>query len=134
MGADFTVNYRSDADWGSTVAEWADGRGVDHVVEVGGPATLAQSIAAVRVGGHISLIGVLTGRGGEVPTAALMAKQARLQGLIVGSRREQQDFVRALDAGGIRPVIDRRFPLEALADAFRFEMSAAHFGKIGIEW
>uniref|UniRef100_UPI002629C286 zinc-binding dehydrogenase n=1 Tax=uncultured Sphingomonas sp. TaxID=158754 RepID=UPI002629C286 len=102
--------------------------------EVGGPGTLAQSIEAVRVGGHISLIGVLTGAGGEVPTAALMARQARLQGLIVGSRREQQDFVRALDAATIRPVIDRRFALEALADAFRFEMSGGHFGKIGIEW
>jgi len=88
----------------------------------------------VRIGGHISLIGVLTGRGGEVPTAALMAKQARLQGLIVASRRDQQAFVRALDATGIRPVIDRRFPLDRLADAFAFEMSGEHFGKIGIEW
>lgn len=134
MGADFTVNYRSDADWGSTVVDWADGRGVDHVVEVGGPATLAQSIAAVRVGGHISLIGVLTGRGGEVPTAALMAKQARLQGLIVGSRREQQDFVRALEVTGIRPVVDRRFGLSELAEAFRFQEGGDHFGKIGVEW
>ncbi|WP_230769734.1 zinc-dependent alcohol dehydrogenase family protein [Sphingomonas sp. Leaf4] len=134
LGADFTVNYRNDQDWGATVAAWADGRGVDHVVEVGGPATLAQSIAAVRVGGHISLIGVLTGRGGEVPTAALMAKQARLQGLIVGSRRAQQDFVRALDATGIRPVIDRRFPLTELAEAFRFQEGGDHFGKIGVEW
>jgi len=134
LGADFTINYRSEDAWGRTVAEWTGGRGVDHVVEVGGPATLAQSIDAVRVGGHISLIGVLTGRGGEVPTAALMAKQARLQGLIVGSRREQQDFVRALEATSIRPVVDRRFPLDQLADAFAFEASGSHFGKIGIEW
>jgi len=134
LGANFTLNYRERPDWGSAVREWTGGRGVDHVVEVGGPGTLAQSIEAVRVGGHISLIGVLTGGAGEVPTAALMAKQARLQGLIVGSRREQQDFVRALESSGIRPVIDRRFPLERLADAFRFEMSGGHFGKIGIEW
>ncbi|KQN77708.1 zinc-dependent alcohol dehydrogenase family protein [Sphingomonas sp. Leaf62] len=134
MGADFTVNYRSDPDWGATAAQWADGRGIDHVVEVGGPATLAQSIAAVRVGGHISLIGVLTGRGGEVPTAALMAKQARLQGLIVGSRREQQDFVRALEVTGIRPVVDRRFGLDELADAFRYQEGGEHFGKIGVAW
>ena len=134
MGADFTVNYREVTEWGAAVRDWTDARGVDYVVEVGGPGTLAQSIEAVRVGGHISLIGVLTGASGDVPTAALMAKQARLQGLIVGSRREQQDFVRALDNGAIRPVIDRRFPLDQLADAFRYEMSAAHFGKIGIEW
>ncbi|WP_271300065.1 zinc-dependent alcohol dehydrogenase family protein [Sphingomonas sp. CV7422] len=133
LGADFTVNYRTDEDWGQTVFDWAEG-GVDHVVEVGGPGTLAQSITAVRVGGHISLIGVLTGVSGEVPTAALMGKQARLQGLIVGSRREQQEFVRALDATGIRPVIDRRFPLDRLADAFQYEMDGNHFGKIGVEW
>lgn len=134
MGADFTLNYRSQPDWGAAIRGWTGGRGVDHVVEVGGPGTLAQSIEAVRVGGHISLIGVLTGGAGEVPTAALMARQARLQGLIVGSRREQQDMIRALDASGIRPVIDRRFRLEDLADAFRYEMSGGHFGKIGIEW
>ena len=134
LGADFTLNYREHSEWGKAVRDWSDGRGVDHVVEVGGPGTLAQSIEAVRVGGHISLIGVLTGGAGQVPTAALMAKQARLQGLIVGSRREQQAFVRALDATGIRPVVDRRFPLEALGDAFRYEMGAGHFGKIGVEW
>ena len=134
LGADFCVNYRDTPEWGTVVKDWTGGRGVDHVVEVGGPGTLAQSIQAVRVGGHISLIGVLTGGAGEVPTVALMSKQARLQGLIVGSRREQQEFVRALDAGGIRPIIDRRFPLEQLAEAFRFETSGEHFGKIGIEW
>lgn len=134
LGADFLLNYRQEPEWGRVVRDWTGGRGVDHVVEVGGPGTLAQSITAVRVGGHISLIGVLTGNAGEVPTAALMARQARMQGLIVGSRREQQDFVRALDDGVIRPVVDRRFPLERLGDAFRFEAGAGHFGKIGIEW
>ncbi|UYY60319.1 zinc-dependent alcohol dehydrogenase family protein [Sphingomonas sp. S2-65] len=134
MGADFTVNYRETAEWGRAVRDWTGGLGVDHVVEVGGPGTVAQSIEAVRLGGHISLIGVLTGGAGEVPTAALMAKQARLQGLIVGSRRQQRDFVRALDGGAIRPVIDRTFALEELADAFRYEASAAHFGKIGVAW
>ena len=134
LGADFTLNYRETPEWGRAIADWTGGLGVDHVVEVGGPGTLAQSIGAVRVGGHISLIGVLTGASGEVPTAALMAKQARLQGLIVGSRRMQQDFVRAIEAKDIRPVIDRRFPLDRLADAFAYEQSAGHFGKIGVEW
>jgi NADPH:quinone reductase-like Zn-dependent oxidoreductase len=134
LGADETINYRAEPEWGARVQALTDGRGVDHVVEVGGPGTLPQSIRAVRVGGHISLIGVLTGRGGEIPTALLMAKQARLQGLIVGSRRQQQDFVRALDDGALRPVIDRVFPLDGLAEAFRYEESAGHFGKIGVEW
>ncbi len=134
LGADFTLNYRDESDWGRKVVDWTGGRGVDHVVEVGGPGTLAQSITAVRVGGHISLIGVLTGNSGEVPTAALMGKQARLQGLIVGSRQEQQEFVCAIDATGIKPVVDRRFPLDQLAEAFALQQSGAHFGKIGIKW
>ncbi|USI72765.1 zinc-dependent alcohol dehydrogenase family protein [Sphingomonas morindae] len=133
LGAEWTINYRRHPEWGAAVAEWSGG-GVDHVVEVGGPATLAQSITAVRVDGHIALIGVLTGVAGDVPTAALMAKQARLQGLIVGSRAMQIDFVRALEATGIRPVIDRRFPLDLLADAFAHQQSGEHFGKVGIEW
>lgn len=134
LGADHTINYKRHEDWGVRVRDWTGGRGVDHVIEVGGPGTLPQSIAAVRVGGHISLIGVLTGRGGEVPTAALMAKQARLQGIIVGSRREQADMVRAIEATGYRPVIDRSFGLEQIADAFRFQASGAHFGKICLEF
>ncbi|GAA4765843.1 NAD(P)-dependent alcohol dehydrogenase [Stakelama sediminis] len=131
LGAEYLLNYHETPEWGAKIRDWSDG-GVDHVVEVGGPGTLAQSIDAVRIGGHIHLIGVLTGRGGEVPTAKLMAKQVRLQGLIVGSRDHQRDFVRALNAGGIKPVIDRCFPLEELADAFRMEERGEHFGKIGV--
>ncbi len=134
LGADYTINYREHADWGARVRDWTGGCGVDHVVEVGGPGTLAQSIAAVAIGGHIALIGVLTGRAGEIPTAHLMAKQARLHGLLVGSRKHQIDFIRALDATNIKPVIDRRFGLDQIADAFRFEAGGHHFGKICLEF
>ena len=134
MGADHTINYKRDESWGQTVLDLTEGRGVDHVIEVGGPGTLPQSITACRIGGHIALIGVLTGRAGEVPTAALMAKHQRLQGLIVGSRRHQTDMVRAIDAIGLKPVIDRSFALEDIADAFRHEESGAHFGKICLEF
>lgn len=133
LGADHTINYREDPSWGRTVLELTGGRGADHVVEVGGPGTLPQSVRAVRIGGHIALIGVLTGAAGEVPTALLMAKQARLQGLIVGSRRHQADFVRALEATGLRPVLDRSFGLAETAEAFRHQESGAHFGKIVVE-
>ena len=133
LGADHVINYRETPEWGRAVQELTDGRGADHVIEVGGPGTLAQSIRAVRVGGHISLICVLTGAAGDVPTAMLMARQARLQGLLVGSRRDQADFVRALEATGLRPVIDRRRPLAEAADAFREMESARHFGKIVLE-
>ncbi|WP_144148365.1 zinc-dependent alcohol dehydrogenase family protein [Paraburkholderia sp. BCC1884] len=130
LGADETINYRENPEWGKQVRQLTHGRGVDHVVEVGGPGTLPQSITACRIGGHIALIGVLTGRAGPVPTAALMARQQRLQGLIVGSRQEQLDMIRALEVTGIKPVIDSTFSLEKLADAFRHEESGAHFGKI----
>ena len=133
LGADFTVNYKTDPDWGKTVLNWTGKRGVDHVLEIGGPGTLAQSINAVRIGGHIALIGILTGLKGEVPTMLLMAKQIKLKGIIVGSRAHQIDMVRGLEATGIRPVIDKTFPLVGLADAFRYEESAQHFGKICVE-
>jgi NADPH:quinone reductase-like Zn-dependent oxidoreductase len=134
LGADHLINYKRTPEWGRAVRDLTGGRGVDHIVEVGGPGTLPQSIAAVAVGGHIALIGVLTGAEGTVPTARLMARQARLQGLIVGSRQHQMDFVRALDGADLRPVVDRSFPLEGIADAFRLEESGAHFGKIGLEF
>lgn len=134
LGADHTINYRREPDWGGRVRAWSGGRGVEHVIEVGGPGTLPQSIEAVRVGGHIALIGVLTGRSGEVPTAALMRKQVRLQGLVVGSRRQQFAFVRALEATALRPVIDRSFGLAEIAEAFRYEAAGRHFGKLCLEY
>jgi NADPH:quinone reductase-like Zn-dependent oxidoreductase len=132
LGAAHTINYTTTPNWGRRVIELTDGRGADIVVEVGGPGTLPQSIEAARVGGHIALIGVLTGRSGDVPTVLLMAKQQRLQGLIVGSRRQQLDLVRALEVTGVRPIIDRTFPLDELAEAFRYEASGSHLGKIAI--
>ena len=130
MGADLTLNYKTDPDWGESVRKLTGKRGVDHVLEIGGPGTLAQSITAVRVGGHISLIGILTGLKGEVPTMLLMAKQIKLKGIIVGAREHQRDMIRGLEATGIRPIIDKTFPLAGLADAFRHEEGAGHFGKI----
>lgn len=134
LGADHTINYKAEPEWGMAAQRWTQGRGVDHVIELGGPGTLAQSIVASRVGGHISLIGTLTGGGGQVPTAAMMIKHIRLQGLIVGSRLQQKQMVQGLEATGIRPVIDRSFPLAGLADAFRYQESGRHFGKICVEF
>lgn len=130
LGADVVINYRETPDWGAAVLSATGGRGADIVVEVGGPDTLAQSITACAQGGHIALIGVLTGFSGEVPTVQLMAKQQRLQGLIVGNREQQQDMVRALDGFDWRPVIDRSFALDQIAEAFAWQQSGRHFGKI----
>jgi NADPH:quinone reductase-like Zn-dependent oxidoreductase len=134
LGAAHTINYRKEPQWGEAVKKWTGGKGVDHVIEVGGPGTLEQSIQAVKVGGHIALIGVLTGFSGQVPTAALMAKQITLHGFIVGSRQHQKDFIKALDATKLRPVIDKVFKLESLAEAFRYEGEGKHFGKICVEY
>ncbi len=134
LGADHTINYRSEPKWGQAVLDLTGGRGVDHVLEIGGPGTLPQSITAARVGGHVSLIGILTGLAGNVPTILMMVKQIKLQGIIVGNRRHQQEMVRAFNANpAVRPVIDRTFPLTGLADAFRHEEGATHFGKICVE-
>lgn len=132
MGADHVLNYKAEPEWGKAARNWA-GEGVDHVVEIGGAGTLPQSIQAARPGGHISLIGVLAGVQGPVPTVLLMQKQIRLIGITVGNRRSQQEMVAAIEATGIKPVIDRHFPLDQLADAFRHQESGRHFGKIAID-
>ncbi len=134
LGADHTINYRSEPNWGDAAKKFTGGRGVDHVVEIGGAGTMAQSIRASKIGGHIALIGVLAGFQGDVSTVTIMGMQLRVQGLTVGSRQSQQDMIRAIDANGIRPVIDSSFPLERLADAFRHQESNTHFGKICVEW
>jgi NADPH:quinone reductase-like Zn-dependent oxidoreductase len=133
LGADMTLNYKTTPDWGPVVRKMTGG-GADHVIEVGGPGTLPNSILAAKVGGHIALIGALTGRSGEIPTPMIFYRQLRVQGLIVGNRRQQTDMVRAIEATGLKPVIDKMFPLDGLADAFRHEEAGKHFGKICVEF
>ena len=130
LGADHLINYKSDPKWGRSAAALVAGQGVDAVVEIGGPGTLSQSIHACRIGGHISLIGVLTGVAGEVPTALAMSRNVTIKGITVGSRQEQQEMIAAIDANGIQPVIDSTFPLDQIAAAFRHQISQSHFGKI----
>jgi NADPH:quinone reductase-like Zn-dependent oxidoreductase len=133
LGADELINYRQIEAWGAKAMEITGGRGVDTVVEIGGAGTLDQSMIAARVGGHIALIGVLAGFAGPVQTALLMAKNLRVQGLTVGSRAQQLAMIAGIEATGIRPVLDRHFALESLVDAFRYQASNAHFGKIVID-
>lgn len=130
LGADHVINYNDEKNWGNAVLALTHGSGVDVVVEVGGPATLAQSIRACKVGGHIALIGVLTGRSGEVPTMELMAKQITLQGIIVGSREQQQEMINALNTFNWKPIIDSTFSIDQLSEAFKYQESGKHFGKI----
>ena len=134
LGADLVINYKEQPEWGDAVLAATGGRGADIVVEVGGPGTLPQSIRACAVGGHIALIGVLTGFAGAVPTVEMMRKQQTLKGLIVGSREQQQDMVRALENFGWKPVIDSRYPLEQMVAAFEHQAAGRHFGKICLEY
>jgi len=134
LGADHVVNYREVEKWGEAVLALTDGMGVEHVVEVGGPNTLSQSLIAARTGAHVAIIGAVGGFTIDtIPFRIVQAKRLRLQGVTVGNRRDQIDMVRAIDASTVKPVIDRTFPLEKLADAFRYLQSGQHFGKVCIE-
>jgi NADPH:quinone reductase-like Zn-dependent oxidoreductase len=133
LGADHLVNYRQTPEWGTAAAALTGGRGVDVVVEIGGAGTLGQSVTATRIGGHISLIGVLAGFAGEVPTAVIMSKNIAVKGVTVGSRQEQEEMIRAREVSTIRPVIDSTFPLDGIAAAFAHQLSQKHFGKICLE-
>ncbi len=134
LGADHLINYREDPDWGGSALKLTGGVGIDCVVEIGGPGTLAQSIRAAAIGGHISLIGVLTGVSGEVPTAMAMSKNVAIKGITVGSHQDQIDMIEAIEANGFKPVIDSSHPLEAISAAFAHQVSQKHFGKICLEF
>lgn len=134
LGADHVINYRDVENWGEAVLALTGGLGVEHVVEVGGPNTLPQSLIAARTGGHIALIGAVGGfEIDTIPFRVVQSKRLRLQGVTVGSRRDQIDMIRAIATNETRPVIDKVYPLEQLADAFRHLQSGQHFGKVCIE-
>ncbi len=128
LGGAAGTNYKTNPDWD----KWAraqTGIGVDHVVEVGGAGTLERSIKAVRTGGHIALIGVLSGQGTINPLPLLM-KSVRLRGIFVGSRSMFEDMNRAIAAAQLKPVIDKAFPFAEFPAALQYMETAAHFGKI----
>ena len=133
LGADHLINYKEHANWGEVANKLAGARGVDAVVEIGGAGTMAQSIQACRIGGHISLIGVLAGVSGEVPTALAMSKNVAIKGITVGSIEDQDDMIAALEANGVKPVIDSVYPLDQIAAAFAHQLSQKHFGKICLD-
>lgn len=130
LGADHVINYKATPQWGALAREMSGGHGIDHIVEVGGPATLEQSMLAARVGGHISVIGILTGLAGDFPLVTALIKQLRMQGVLVGSRTQQQAMVKAIDANGMTPIVDKVFALEEIVQAFQYQESNQHFGKI----
>jgi len=132
MGANEGINYKERPDWDRAVLELTSGAGVDHVVEVGGMGTLAQSMNSVGFGGQVTLIGVLSGREGDTSPHGLMFKGARLQGIFVGSRTMFEGMNRAIAVNDITPVVDRVFPFDEVHQAFDLMAAGGHFGKIVI--
>jgi NADPH:quinone reductase-like Zn-dependent oxidoreductase len=133
LGADHVINYKAEPEWGVAAQKLTGGRGADHILEIGGSGTLPQSMVASRNGGHIAVIGVLAGYAGPVSTVTILGKQLKVQGLTVGSRRHQIEMIRAIDVAGWKPILDKHFPLEDLAQAFRHQASNTHFGKIVVD-
>jgi NADPH:quinone reductase-like Zn-dependent oxidoreductase len=131
MGADEIINYKRQEDWSKAAIEMTDGVGVDHVVELGGAGTLEQSVRAVKIGGHISLIGVLAAGGGFNPMPLLM-KNICLQGIYVGSRHMFEEMNKAIALHKLAPVIDKEFAFADVKEALKYMESGAHFGKIVI--
>ena len=132
LGAAFTINYKTTPDWDKAALEFTGGVGVDHVVEVGGAATLTRSFGALRVGGKITLIGGLSGGATELNPGLIFSRRADVQGISVGSTQMFMAMNRAIEVNAIKPVIDKVFAFADAQAAYRHMASGAHFGKIVI--
>lgn len=134
LGASKVVNYRQDERWGKTIFQESQG-GVDVCLDVGGGSTMQQSIEATAMNGHIISIGILSGgRKGSITFPKFFFKHQHMHGIAVGSRAMQQAMVEFIETHNIRPIIDRSFDFEALPEAFQYQATGQHFGKIVVAW
>ena len=134
LGAGELINYSAREDWDQAVLDLTGKQGVDHVVEVGGARTMQRSINAVKMGGHIAVIGVLSGAG-EINPVHIVMKAVKMQGIFVGSRQMFEDLNRMLcQYVHIKPVIDKVFKFDEIKDALNYLESGAHFGKIAVKF
>ena len=132
LGASDGINYNTTPKWDERVRELTGGAGVDYIVEVGGAGTLTQSMRAIKSGGQISLIGVLTGGTGQINPLPILMRNIRVQGIFVGSRDMFEAMNRAISLHKLKPVVDRVFPFRDAVAAYRHMESALHFGKVVI--
>ncbi len=132
MGADHLINYKTDANWGHTARALTGGAGLDHIVELGGAGTLMQSIRAIRPGGTISMIGVLSGPGHDLKIPLVVMQQIRLQGVTVGAKDGLDAMLRAISLSKMKPVLDERFEFSeaGVRAAYHHMGGGSHFGKI----
>ena len=133
LGADKGLNYRHKPEWGREVKRMSGSEGVDLIVEVGGQKTLPHSLRAVRAGGTICLIGVLSGLNMDASLGPIVTRKLRLQGISVGNRDGMEAMVRAVALHTLQPVIDRTFAFDQLREALEYMRRGAHFGKICIQ-
>lgn len=134
MGCEAVVNYKEDERWGKTIFKKSGG-GVDLTLDVGGGSTMGQSIEASKIGGKVIAIGILgNGRKGQITFPKLFFKFIKMEGIAVGSRMMQETMVNAININGIKPIIDKRFAFDQLAEAFRYQETGQHFGKIVLAW
>ncbi len=133
LGGDDLINYKETPDWDKKVLELTEKRGVDHVVEVGGVATLQKSVNAVKMGGHVAVIGAVAKGAGEFNPISVLMKSVRLQGIFVGSRQMFEAMNRVISEHRLKPVIDKIFDFSEAREALQYMESAAHFGKIVVK-
>ncbi len=132
LGADETLNYVTQPEWGRAARELTGGVGVDHIVEVGGSGTLAQSLKAIRIGGQISLIGVLAGNQKDLNINPIFMQAVRVQGILVGDRESFEAMNRAIALHRLEPMVDRVFAFDDAPAAFEALAKSQLFGKLCI--
>jgi NADPH:quinone reductase-like Zn-dependent oxidoreductase len=133
LGADELINYRTNPDWDKAAKQLTGGVGLDHIIEVGGAGTIMRSFRAIRIGGHIAVIGVLAGgASAELSVVPILMQGLRVHGVFVGSRDMLEAMNRALGLAKLQPVVDQVFAFDHAVDALRHMQSGAHFGKVVI--
>ncbi len=130
LGAACGINYKTNPEWDKAAITFNGGRGVDHVLEVGGANTLTLSFNAIRVGGKVSMIGGLSGGARELNPGLIFSKRANVQGISVGSTQTFETMNAAIAANKIKPVVDRVFGFDETKAAYEHMAAGAHFGKI----
>jgi NADPH:quinone reductase-like Zn-dependent oxidoreductase len=132
LGADATINYTETPDWHKASREITEGKGYDHILELGGELTLPKSLGCIKIGGTLSMIGVLSGVGMKASLGYVVTRQVRLQGVTVGHRDGFEAMTHAMQLHKIKPILDKEFAFDDLKEALAYLKSGRHFGKICI--
>lgn len=133
MGADHVVNYRSQPEWQNAVMDFTGGRGAEAIIELGGADTLQRSLGCVAMDGTIAIIGFLSGFAIPLMMVPVIVRRARIHGITVGHREDMRTMLRAVDANGIKPVIERTYELADARQAYADLPKGQHFGKLVVD-